>query len=158
MIGVRRSRPNAFGRFRDDAIHDAAQIACLFVYRELAIRARAAAHDRHAPLSARRAGNPDRHIARAVAIDPLLTYLEAVFDATRQWLDDVATSALDTIPDTSHRLAANAELSIDEVDWLHRMWADKPVWWLVQWPVIGHGHAHVGEAISVRNRMGLSPF
>jgi hypothetical protein len=49
-------------------------------------------------------------------------------------------------------------LSVGEVDWLHRMWADKPVWWLVQWPVVGHGHAHVGEAISVRNRMGLSPF
>jgi len=32
------------------------------------------------------------------------------------------------------------------------------VWWFLQWPVLGHGHAHVGEAISVRNRMGLSPF
>jgi hypothetical protein len=24
--------------------------------------------------------------------------------------------------------------------------------------VLGHGQAHVGEAIAVRNRMGLSPF
>jgi hypothetical protein len=106
-------------------------------------------------------GLPEREdpaISRAVAVDPLLTYLEAVFDATREWLDDVATLAFDTIPETSHRLAAHAELSVAEVDWLHRMWADKPVWWLVQWPVIAHGHAHVGEAISVRNRMGLSPF
>ena len=38
------------------------------------------------------------------------------------------------------------------------MWLDRPVWWLLQWPVLGHGNAHVGEAISVRNRMGLSPF
>jgi hypothetical protein len=30
--------------------------------------------------------------------------------------------------------------------------------WLVQWPVIGHGNAHVGEMISVRNRLGYSPF
>jgi hypothetical protein len=55
-------------------------------------------------------------------------------------------------------LEHNAELSTQDVGWLHRMWSDKPVWWLVQWPIIGHGHAHVGEAISVRNRMGLSPF
>ena len=46
----------------------------------------------------------------------------------------------------------------DELDWLHGMWNAKPVWWLLQWPVVGHGHAHVGEAISVRNRMGLSGF
>jgi hypothetical protein len=32
------------------------------------------------------------------------------------------------------------------------------LWWFVQWPVIGHGNAHVGEGISLRNRMGLSPF
>ena len=66
--------------------------------------------------------------------------------------------ALDTIPDTSHRLVDKAGLAVDDVDWLHRMWTGKPVWWLVQWPVVGHGHAHVGEAISIRNRMGLSPF
>jgi hypothetical protein len=66
--------------------------------------------------------------------------------------------AFDTVPDTSRRLMNKANLSVDDVGWLHRMWADKPVWWLVQWPVVGHGHAHVGEAISVRNRMGLSPF
>jgi hypothetical protein len=66
--------------------------------------------------------------------------------------------ALDTVPATSRRLEAKAGLSVTEVGWLHKMWADKPVWWLVQWPIVGHGHAHVGEAISVRNRMGLSPF
>ena len=100
----------------------------------------------------------DPKTSRAVALEPLLTYLETVFDATNAWLADVNTLALDTIPDTSNRLATHAALSVDEVDWLHRMWTDKPVWWLVQWPVVGHGHAHVGEAISVRNRMGLSPF
>ena len=66
--------------------------------------------------------------------------------------------ALDTVPDTGRRLTELADLTTDDVGWLHRMWSDKPVWWLVQWPVVGHGHAHVGEAISVRNRMGLSPF
>jgi hypothetical protein len=91
-------------------------------------------------------------------LDSLLAYVDAVFAATRSWLDDVGSMALDTVPDTSHRLVDKAGLAVDDVDWLHRMWTDKPVWWLVQWPVVGHGHAHVGEAISIRNRMGLSPF
>jgi hypothetical protein len=88
----------------------------------------------------------------------LVAYLEAVFDETAAWLANVGTAMLDTVPETSRRLTHKAGLSVDDVDWLHRMWTDKPVWWLVQWPVIGHGHAHVGEAISIRNRMGLSPF
>jgi hypothetical protein len=108
--------------------------------------------------SAGLAEREDPTVTAVVPPESLVTYLDAVFAATNVWLDDVATMALDTIPNTSHRLASKASLSIDEVGWLHRMWADKPVWWLVQWPVIGHGHAHVGEAISVRNRMGLSPF
>ena len=107
------------------------------------------------------AGLPEREdttLTARVALDPLLTYVDAVFDATRSWLDNVGTLALDTVPDTGRRLHDLADLTTDDVGWLHNMWSDKPVWWLVQWPVVGHGHAHVGEAISVRNRMGLSPF
>jgi hypothetical protein len=107
------------------------------------------------------AGLPEREdpaVSNSLALDSLLAYVDAVFAATRSWLDDVGSLALDTIPDTSHRLVDKADLAVDDVDWLHRMWTDKPVWWLVQWPVVGHGHAHVGEAISIRNRMGLSPF
>jgi hypothetical protein len=107
------------------------------------------------------AGLPEREdpaISAIVPIDSLVSYVDAVFDATGAWLDDVGTMALDTVANTSQRLIDKADLGVDEVGWLHRMWADKPVWWLVQWPVIGHGHAHVGEAISIRNRMGLSPF
>ena len=107
------------------------------------------------------AGLPEREdpaLSDAILLEPLLGYFDAVFVATASWLDDIGSMALDTIPDTTRRLAGKASLSVDEVPWLHRMWVDKPVWWLLQWPVIGHGHAHVGEAISVRNRMGLSPF
>ena len=100
----------------------------------------------------------DTSVSHAVHLEPLLAYFESVFDATAAWLDHVGSMALDTTPGTSGRLQAKADLSTDEVPWLHGMWSDKPVWWLLQWPVIGHGHAHVGEAISVRNRMGLSPF
>ena len=52
----------------------------------------------------------------------------------------------------------SAGLTRDDVPWLYSMWEGKALWWLVQWPVLGHGNAHVGEGISVRNRMGLSPF
>lgn len=108
--------------------------------------------------SAGLAEREDRSLSHAIRLGPVVAYVDAVFAATASWLDDIGSMALDTVPDTARRLAAKASLSDDEVPWLHRMWADKPVWWLLQWPVIGHGHAHVGEAISVRNRMGLSPF
>jgi hypothetical protein len=111
-----------------------------------------------AAASAGLAEREDPVISAIVPTESLLAYVDAVFDATGAWLDDVGTMALDTVADTGRRLADKAALSVDEVGWLHRMWADKPVWWLVQWPVVGHGHAHVGEAISIRNRMGLSPF
>ncbi len=97
-------------------------------------------------------------VSAMVAPDALLTYVGAVFDATTVWLDRVGSMALDTIPATSRRLVTLAGLPPDELDWLHRMWSGRAVSWLVQWPAIGHGHAHVGEAIGVRNRMGLSPF
>ena len=100
----------------------------------------------------------DPTVTRALPHDSLLAYLDSVFASTRAWLGSVGTMAFDTVPATSRRLETKAGLSVDEVGWLHKMWADKPVWWLVQWPIVGHGHAHVGEAISVRNRMGLSPF
>jgi hypothetical protein len=100
----------------------------------------------------------DPSVTAALTLDSLVEYVDTVFAATATWVEGVGTMALDTIPDTSRRLATKAHLSTEDVGWLHRMWDDKPVWWLVQWPIIGHGHAHVGEAISIRNRMGLSPF
>ena len=84
--------------------------------------------------------------------------VDAVFDATERWLGRVASMALDTIPSTSRRLATHAGITTQEAEWLHTMWSAKTVVWLVQWPVIGHGNAHVGEMISVRNRLGYSPF
>jgi hypothetical protein len=100
----------------------------------------------------------ERETTDALSLDAMIDYLDAVFEHTGSWLKRSGTMMLDTVPDTSRRLAELAHLSEDEVGWLHRMWSGKPVWWLLQWPVIGHGHAHVGEATSVRNRMGLSPF
>lgn len=111
-----------------------------------------------APPYAGMAEREDRSVTTRVPPHALIDYVGAVFDATKAWHDSVGTMMLDTIPDTGHRLEHLAMLTVDDVGWLHRMWGDKPVSWLVQWPVIGHGHTHVGEAVSVRNRMGLSPF
>jgi hypothetical protein len=99
----------------------------------------------------------DRSVTAAVRCDTLVDYVQAVFEATTDWLERTGTLVLDTIPDAPRRLVQHAGLG-DDFQWLHNMWADKPVWWLLQWPVIGHGHAHVGELISLRNRLGLSPF
>ena len=100
--------------------------------------------------------HPDQ--SGAPASDALVAYVDAVFVATAAWLDKLSAMALVSIPNTRHRLEAKALLSPDEVGWLFSMWDAKSVDWFVQWPVLGHGNAHVGEAISVRNRMGLSPF
>lgn len=100
----------------------------------------------------------DPAVSAAPGTDALLAYVTDVFDRTQRWMDRVGSMALDTIPATSRRLLNLAGLPTDELAWLHRMWDGQRVWWLVQWPVIGHGHAHVGEATGVRNRMGLSPF
>ncbi|MEO7371495.1 MAG: hypothetical protein ABI949_01370 [Ilumatobacteraceae bacterium] len=111
-----------------------------------------------APPSVGLSEREDPGVSSTLNLEALPRFADAVFAATGAWLDHVGTMAFDTVPDTSHRLTSKADLSLDEVDWLHRMWADKPVWWFVQWAVIGHGNSHLGEAISVRNRMGLSPF
>ena len=66
--------------------------------------------------------------------------------------------AMDIVPATARRLSGKALLPPDELGWLFSMWSGRSVSWFVQWPIIGHGNAHVGEAVSVRNRLGLSPF
>ena len=81
----------------------------------------------------------------ALDLDALVAYVDAVFDATTAWLDGLGSMVLDTVPDTADRLRDLAGIPAS-IDWLVSMWSDRPVWWLLQWPVIGHGHAHVGQA------------
>lgn len=111
-----------------------------------------------APTWAGLSEHEDVTVSGSVAPDPLMNYVTGVFAATERWLDKLSAMALDTVPDTARRLDELALLPPDEVDWLFAMWSTRSVNWFVQWPVIGHGNAHVGEAIAVRNRMGLSPF
>lgn len=104
----------------------------------------------------------DPDVTALVGVEPLADYVRAVFAATQHWLAgipaDSLSDVLDMRPNVGHRLEALAGVTADDVPWLHRMWVDQPVSWLVMWPAIGHGHTHVGEATSVRNRLGLSPF
>ncbi len=46
----------------------------------------------------------------------------------------------------------------DRFDWLYGMWRGKPASFFLSWQAVGHGYNHLGELVSIRNRMGLSPF
>lgn len=100
----------------------------------------------------------DPDVSTTVVPGALVVYIDDVFTGSAAWLTDLGSTVLDSVPDTGRRLRDHAGLATDRFDWLHQMWVDKPVWWLLQWPVIGHGHTHAGEATSVRNRLGFSPF
>ena len=132
----------------------------------VAIRNRAPLFDRHrqalgldhAPAVTAVAEREQREFTTQLGFDALTDFVADVFTTTERWLARTATMALDTIPPTSRRLAAKAGITTDDAGWLHEMWAGHTTGWLLQWPVIGHGHTHVGEMVSIRNRMGYSPF
>lgn len=111
-----------------------------------------------APLTVGLSEQEDRSLTSRVPAAALGAYLDEVFDRTATWMEPLGSMVLDHVPPAAPRLTRLAGIDRDEVPWLFDMWADQPLWWLVQWPVIGHGHTHVGEAVSIRNRMGLSPF
>jgi DinB superfamily len=94
------------------------------------------------------------------SLDPvaLERYLRDVHDGVTSWLFDVDPGAFSNVPDSGAYLSDVAGIAVDDASWLHAMWVDRPAGWFVQWEAIGHGHTHVGEMVSIRNRMGLSPF
>ena len=101
----------------------------------------------------------DPTVTGALDLDRLVDYVRAVNAATAAWIDTLSVMALDTVPSSSYRLATLAGVPAEgELSWLHAMWDGKPVSWFVQWECIGHGHAHIGEMVGIRNRLGFSPF
>ncbi len=62
------------------------------------------------------------------------------------------------MPDAAKGLDELAGVAEEAAPWLFRMWDGKPASFFVSWEDIGHGLNHLGEMVSVRNRMGLSPF
>ncbi|MCY4068183.1 MAG: hypothetical protein OXE79_03605 [Acidimicrobiaceae bacterium] len=84
-------------------------------------------------------------------------YALAVFDSTAAWLDEHGLPEMDSRPDTASALQAIGAPE-DRFDWLYSMWDGKPAAWFLQWSAVGHGYNHLGELVSIRNRMGFNPF
>jgi hypothetical protein len=97
-------------------------------------------------------------ITAAVDLDALPAYAAAVHDDTATWLRGADLAALDDVPPAGARIADLADVTPDAVPWLHAMWDAKPAAWFLQWEAVGHRQGHLGEMISVRSRLGLSPF
>ncbi|MFQ5558513.1 MAG: hypothetical protein ACE5GB_13535 [Acidimicrobiales bacterium] len=84
-------------------------------------------------------------------------YLLAVIERTRSWVAGHDLAGLDAVPDSEaalHRIGAPP----DRFDWLYTMWSGKPASFFLAWEAIGHGYNHLGELVTLRNRLGLSPF
>ena len=99
---------------------------------------------------------PDE-LTAALELEPLGAYLRTVHESTVVLLATLDTATLAATADGTGGLAA-ADVTEAAVPWLYRMWADKPAAWFLQWEAIGHRVNHLGEMVSVRNRLGLSPF
>jgi hypothetical protein len=97
-------------------------------------------------------------LTAALDLEALVAYAGAVHAATAEWLDAGSLDDLDDVPPASARLARLGGVAVDDAPWLHRNWNDKTVGWFLQWEAIGHVQGHLGEMISVRGRLGLSPF
>lgn len=93
--------------------------------------------------------------------DAVGAYALAVIEASSAWItaldDDRLDALLVEVPDSTGALDALG-LPGDRFDWLYGMWTGQPGRFFLQWEAIGHGYNHLGELISIRNRMGLSPF
>ncbi len=89
--------------------------------------------------------------------DAVAAYNEAVFADVLAYLAAVDEAELARVPDAASVLDA-ADVSRDAFGWLHAQWTGQPVAFLVRWPLTAHLVHHVGEMITYRNQMGLSPF
>lgn len=101
------------------------------------------------------AESPD--LTAALDLDVLGDYAEAVRTANQVWIEGASEVAFGApaFGPAGLELAGVAEA---DVAWLYELWAGKPAAYFVQWEALGHLLAHVGEMVSVRNRLGLSPF
>ena len=84
-------------------------------------------------------------------------YTLDVIGETADWIDEQGLPRLDGRPDSAAALSAIGTPA-GRFHWLYSMWHDKPAAWFLQWSAVGHGFNHLGELISIRNRMGLSAF
>jgi hypothetical protein len=100
----------------------------------------------------------DPAATRALDLHALEAYAAEVFDAASALVAGLRPSDLDEVPPAGERLSTVGGIALDQARWLHAMWDGKPTAWFVQWELIGHAQGHVGEMVSVRDRLGLRPF
>jgi hypothetical protein len=100
----------------------------------------------------------DPAVTGAVDLDAVRAFATTVHADVHGWLEEVDPADLDATPPAGERIGDLAGVTDEEVPWLHAMWRDKPASWFVRWEAIGHRQNHIGEMISVRGRLGLSPF
>jgi len=84
-------------------------------------------------------------------------YLLAVCDATIAWLAEADLGVLDGVPDSAAALST-IDTPEDRFGWLYSMWEGKPGHFFLSWEAVGHGFNHLGELITLRNRLGFSRF
>ena len=97
-------------------------------------------------------------VTQALDLEALQAYAAAVHDSTARWLATADLDALANVPPSGERIAGLAGVTAADVPWLHSMWDGRPAAWFLQWEAIGHRQGHLGEMVSVRSRLGLSPF
>lgn len=96
-------------------------------------------------------------LTAALHLEALGDYVDAVHAAIGRWIDTTPTDVLAARADGPGGLAL-AGVDESDVPWLYRMWTGQPASFFVEWEAIGHRLNHIGEMVSVRNRLGLSPF
>lgn len=99
----------------------------------------------------------DTHLVEVLDPDAVGAYTVATMEASIEWARSAALDDLDAIPDAAGALA-DLGTPEDDFDWLYGMWDGKPKSWFLSWEGVGHMVTHTGELVSIRNRMGLSPF
>src|SRR3954452_6820052 len=97
-------------------------------------------------------------VTAGLDLEALDAYAASVADETAAWLATVDLAVLDQVPPAGERIEQLGGVTAGAVPWLHAMWEGKDVGWFVRWEAIGHRHGHLGEMVSVRSRLGLSPF
>lgn len=103
----------------------------------------------------------DLDLVQVLDPDAVGGYAMEVLDSTIAWVegDDgtLGLDRLDEVPQATDALDALGTPS-DDFDWLYGMWSGKPRHWFLSWEAHAHVVTHTGELVSLRNRMGLSPF
>lgn len=130
---------------------------------EVALRVLGAASSADAdgiPGAAREPGEGLQEVARpwVTDLDPQVVdrYAGSVFGDVRRALAGLTADDLDRPVDVAAGLAEQG-VDTEQWGWLVRTWGTT-VADLVRWPLLAHITHHVGEMITVRNLMGLSPF